>query len=59
MASEKKLQKASARFKKNNPGLYFVCSRLISHAAGFIRKSEAPEVTVGIKGGKYYAFANN
>lgn len=59
MASEKKLQKASARFKKNNPGLYFVYSRLISCAADFIRISGAPEVTVGVEGGKYYEFANN
>lgn len=59
MASEKRLQKASARFKKGNSGLYMIYSKLVSSAAAFIRLSGAPEVIVGIKSGEYYEFPNN
>ena len=59
MASQKKLQKAAIAFRKENPRLHYICSVLLSKMANFIRESGAPEVTVGIKNGRYYEYAND
>lgn len=58
MANQKKLQKAAIKFRKENPRLH-VCSALLSRMANFIAKSGAAEVTVGLKDGEYYEYANN
>lgn len=59
MANQKKLQQAAIKFKKRNPRAYFVICKLISGMANYIRKSGAPEVTVGInKYDDYYEYAN-
>lgn len=60
MANQKKLQKAAIKFRKENPRLHYVCSALLSRMANFITKSGgAAEVTVGLKDGEYYEYANN
>ena len=59
MTNQKKLQKAAIKFRKENPRLHYVCSALLSSMARFITKSGATEVTVGIKNGEYYEYANN
>lgn len=59
MANQKKLQQAAIKFRKENPALHAVCSSLLSSMAGFIAKSGATEVTVGIKNREYYEAANN
>ena len=59
MANQKKLQKSSIKFRKENPRLHYVCSALLSRMANFITKSGAAEVTVGYKNGEYYEAANN
>ena len=58
MANQKKLQKAAIKFRKENPRLHYVYSALLSSMANFITKSGAAEVTVGLKDGKYYEYAN-
>lgn len=59
MANQKKLQQAAIKFKRENPRTHFVICKLISNMANYIRKSGAPEVTVGInKYGEYYEYAN-
>lgn len=59
MANQKKLQKAAIKFRKENPRLHYECSALLSEMANFITRSGAAEVTVGIKDGEYYEYANN
>ena len=59
MANQKKLQKAAIKFSKKNPELRYIYSILLSKMAEFITKSGATEVTVGLKYGKYYEYANN
>lgn len=59
MANEKKLQKAATKFRKENQTEHSLCSRLIFRMANFITKSGAAEVTVGLKYGEYYEYANN
>lgn len=59
MSSEKKLQKATIKFRKENPELHFTCSLLISRMAKFVEKIGAVEVTAGIINGEYYEYANN
>lgn len=59
MANQKKLQKAAIKFRKENPRLHCLCSALLSGMAHFITRSGAPEVTVGLKDGEYYEYANN
>lgn len=59
MANQKKLQKAAIKFRKENPKLHYECSALLSRMANFITKSRAAEVTVGLKDGEYYGYANN
>lgn len=59
MANQKKLQQAAIKFRKQNPTLHATCSALLSRMANFITKSEAAEVTVGIKNGEYYETANS
>ena len=59
MANQKKLQQAAIKFRKQNPALRTTCSVLLSAMASFITKSGAAEVTVGIKNGEYYEYANN
>lgn len=59
MANQKKLQKAAIKFRKENPRLHYACSALLSRMANFITKSGAAEVTVGLKDGEYYEYANN
>lgn len=59
MASQKKLQKAAIAFRKENPRLHRIYSALLLKMASFIKKSGAPEVTVGIKNGRYYEYAND
>lgn len=59
MANQKKLQKAAIKFRKENPGLHYACSALLSKMAKFITKSGEAEVTVGLKDGEYYEYANN
>lgn len=54
MASQKKLKNAHVKFRKENPGLYFWYSHLISRMAKYIVKSGEPEVIVGFENGKYY-----
>lgn len=58
MANQKKLQKASIKFLKKNPRLHYRYSLLLSKMVSFIKKSGAAEVTVGIKDGEYYEYAN-
>ena len=58
MANKKKLQQAAIKFRKQNPALHATCALLLKKMAEFITKSEAPEVTVGIKNGGYYEYAN-
>lgn len=59
MANQKKLQQAAIKFRKENPALHAICSSLLSGMANYIRKSGAPEVTVGMdKYGEYYERAN-
>ena len=59
MANQKKLQKAAIKFRKENPVQHKVLSLLLSRMANLITKSGAAEVTVDIKYGKYYEYANN
>lgn len=59
MANKKKLQKATTKFRKENLAEHSLCSRLIFKMAQFIERSGAAEVTVGLKYGKYYEYANN
>ena len=59
MANQKKLQRAATKFRKENFSLHATCSALLSAMARFITKSEAAEVTVGIKNGEYYETANS
>ena len=59
MANQKKLQKAATKFCKENPRLHYMCSALLSVMANFITMSGAAEVTVGLKNGEYYEYANN
>ena len=59
MANQKKLQQAAIKVRKQNPTLHATCSVLLSVMARFITESGAAEVTVGIKDGKYYEYANN
>ena len=59
MANKKNLQKAAIKFRKENPVQHKVLSLLLSSMANFITKHGAAEVTVGIKHGKYYEYANN
>lgn len=59
MANQKKLQSAVTKFRKENPKTYCVYSDLISKMANFIVKFGAVEVTVGLKDGEYYEYANN
>ena len=59
MANQKKLQKAAIKFRKENARLHYTCSELLSGMAYFITKSGAAEVTVGLKNGYYYEYANN
>ena len=59
MAKQKKLQQAAVKFRRKNPTEHFRICSLISRMANYIRKSSAPEVTVGIdKYGEYYEHAN-
>lgn len=59
MANKKKLQFVAAKFRRENPRSHFMICNLISRMANYIRKSGAPEVTVGIdKYGGYYERAN-
>ena len=58
MANQKKLQKAAIKFRKENLKLHYVCSALLSRMAKFITNSGVTEVTVGIKSGEYYEYAN-
>lgn len=59
MANSKKLQKSAAKFRKENPALHAQISSLLSSMSRFIVKKGAPEVTVGIKNGSYYEYAND
>lgn len=59
MANQKKLQQAAIKFRKQNPALRATCSVLLSAMTRFITTSGAAEVTVGIKNGEYYEYANN
>ena len=59
MANKKKLQNAAIKFRNENPGRHRLYSILLSRMARYIAKSGAPEVTVGIKYGEYYEFAND
>jgi hypothetical protein len=59
MANQKKLQKAAIKFCKENPIPHYMCSALLSRMANFITESGAAEVTVGLKDGEYYEYANN
>ena len=59
MANQKKLQQAAIKFRKQNPMLHATYSVLLSAMARFITKSGAAEVTIGIKNGEYYKYANN
>lgn len=59
MANEKKLQKAATKFRKENPEKHSFYSIMINLMADFIKGSGAAEVTVGFKGGEFYAHANN
>lgn len=58
MANQKKLQQVAIKFRKQNPALHAICALLLKKMAEFITKSGAPEVTVGIKNGGYYEYAN-
>ena len=59
MANQKKLQQAAVKFRRENPRSHFMICSLINRMANCIRKSGAPEVTVGIdKYGEYYESAN-
>ena len=58
MANKKKLQQAAIKFRKQNPALHATCTQLLKKMAEFITKSGVPEVTVGIKNGWYYEYAN-
>ena len=59
MANQKRLQRAAIKFRKENPRLHYMYSALLSGMANFITRSGAAEVTVGLKDGKYYEYANN
>lgn len=59
MANQKRLQRAAIKFRKQNPTLHATYSALLSAMARFITKSGAAEVTVGLKNGEYYEYANN
>ena len=59
MANQKKLQQAAIKFRKENPAKHALCCFLLSAMARFITKSGAPEVTVSLKDGKYYEYANS
>lgn len=59
MANQKKLQKAAIKFRKEKPRLHYMYSLLLSGMADFITRSGAAEVTVGLKNGEYYEYANN
>ena len=60
MASQKKLQQAAIKFRKENPRLHWVYSALLSGMANFITKHGAAEVTVGYnKHRTYYEYANS
>ena len=59
MANQKKLQKQQSSSARKTPRLRYVCSALLSRMANFITKSGAAEVTVGLKDGEYYEYANN
>lgn len=59
MANQKRLQRAAIEFRKRAPELHAAYSALLSGMARFITRSGAAEVTVGIKDGEYYEYANN
>lgn len=59
MANQKKLQKAAIKFRKENPRLHFVYSAMLSRISKYIKESRAAEVTVNLKDGEYYEYANN
>lgn len=59
MASQKKLQSAATKFRKECPNLHSICSVLLFRMSQFIVSSGASEVTVGIKGKKYYECTNS
>lgn len=59
MASQKKLQIAAAKFRKEYPNLYSVCSALLFRMSQFIISSGTSEVIVGIKNKKYYERSNS
>lgn len=50
MASQKKLQKASIKFRKENQGVYKVCEVLLTRMAEFIKVKGNPEVTANLRG---------
>lgn len=57
--SKETATRAAVKFRRENPRSYFMICSLISRMANYIRKSGAPEVTVGIdKYGEYYESAN-
>lgn len=59
MASQKRLQSAAIKFRKENSRLSNLYSELLSNMATFIRKTGAPEVIVGLKNGEYYEHTND
>ena len=58
MANKKELQKAVTKFRRENSAKHFLYPRLIELMAGFIKKSGAADVVVGLKYGEYYEHAN-
>lgn len=58
MANKKKLQKAAAKYRRENLKQCLRYSHLLFMMKQFILTDGAPEVTVGYKGNKYYEHAN-
>lgn len=51
MANSKKLRKAAAKFRRTEPVMHAICSRVIDSMAMFIRKTGAAEVTAEVVDG--------
>ncbi len=58
MASEKRLRKAAAQFRRYDPALWGAVANLIQPMAQYIQKTGAAEVTVGTHGRTFYFETN-
>lgn len=59
MANQKRLQQAAIKFRKENLGLHFVYSAMLSKMVKYIKESGAAEITVRLKDGVSFEYANN